>query len=60
MARMNEELIKAKDHASNDNERQMLEQYILSFNCGSVDAHKNGSRFWIRNKGPVVETYVEL
>ena len=36
----------------------MLKLYIHSFNTGSIDAHKNGSRFWIRDKGPIVERCV--
>ena len=44
--------------ASNAHEKSMLECYIRSFKTGSVGDHKEGSRHWIRNKGPIVETYV--
>ncbi|XP_068682622.1 dipeptidyl peptidase 3-like isoform X1 [Montipora foliosa] len=53
-----ENLEKAKEFVSNDNELSMLKNYIRSFNTGSIDAHKDGSRFWIRDKGPIVETYI--
>ena len=46
-------------HATNAHEKAMLESYIKSFRTGSVDDHKEGSRHWIRDKGPIVEMYVK-
>uniref|UniRef100_A0A8C0SQT5 Dipeptidyl peptidase 3 n=2 Tax=Canis lupus familiaris TaxID=9615 RepID=A0A8C0SQT5_CANLF len=53
-----EHLEKAKAYAANSLQEQMLAQYIESFTQGSIEAHKRGSRFWIQDKGPIVESYI--
>lgn len=52
------ELRLASEHAANDTERHMLRHYIDSFCTGSLAAHKDGSRHWVKNQGPIIEVYI--
>ncbi|KAK4902211.1 hypothetical protein LTR27_001114 [Elasticomyces elasticus] len=45
----------AQKHALNNEESKMQSQYFTSFHDGSMLAHMESQRHWIRDKGPMVE-----
>jgi dipeptidyl-peptidase-3 len=58
MARIVSHLREALPHCDNAHQTAMIEAYIESFAKGSIDAHKDASRHWIKDKGPAVESYI--
>ncbi|KAF9236417.1 peptidase family M49-domain-containing protein [Melanogaster broomeanus] len=51
-------LREAKKYTANENQTAMLEGYINSFETGSIEEHKKGSTAWVKDIGPVVESYI--
>ena len=58
MQRIVDALSTALPHCDNADQTKMIEAYIESFSTGSIESHKEGSRHWIKDKGPAVESYI--
>lgn len=56
MSRVVAELKQAKNWAGNARQKSMLDHYILHFETGDVNEHKESQRDWVRDVGPTVET----
>ncbi|KAI0030824.1 aflatoxin-detoxifizyme [Vararia minispora EC-137] len=48
----------AGKYTANGHQSAMLKKYIDSFNTGSIKDHKVGSTHWVKDVGPVVESYI--
>ncbi|KAF7512386.1 hypothetical protein GJ744_001321 [Endocarpon pusillum] len=55
MEKISNESEKAAEYANNDVQKSMHEQYRRSFHTGSIQAFKESQRYWIKDKGPMVE-----
>jgi dipeptidyl-peptidase-3 len=58
MSQIVENLKEAQKHALNEIEANMMGKYVESFDQGSIDAHKDSQRFWIKDVGPIVESNI--
>ena len=58
MAHIARNLMEAKKYALNSDEDAMQAEYVRAFHDGSMQAHKDSQRHWIRDKGPMVESNI--
>lgn len=53
-----EHLNEATKYAVNEGQKSMLNAFAESFTRGDLNLHKEGSRYWVLDKEPVVEGYI--
>lgn len=49
---------KAGENADNETQKSMHSAYSKSFETGSLEAFKDSQRYWIKDKGPMVESNI--
>lgn len=50
------EIRQAKNYTANENQNKMLDAYIESFQTGSIQAHRESQKWWIKDVSPSVES----
>lgn len=58
LAKVSAGLEKAVEHAEKDNRKAMIKDYVKSFTNGDYADHEEGSKKWVKDIGPPVETYI--
>lgn len=58
MSKIARNLAEARKYALNDAEDAMQADYVKAFHDGSMNAHKDSQRHWIKDKGPMVESNI--
>jgi dipeptidyl-peptidase III len=48
-------LKQALQYAANDNQKKMIEHYILHFKYGNIWEHKKSQQYWLKDKKPTIE-----
>lgn len=51
-------LTQARQYAANEHQEKMIDGYVKSFETGDMEYYKEGSREWVKDKGPSVESYI--
>ena len=55
---MNRFLIEAERNALNETQKRMIEEYVRHFLTGNVKHYNKGYWLFIKDKGPIIETYM--
>ncbi|KAI9255230.1 peptidase family M49-domain-containing protein [Phascolomyces articulosus] len=58
MAKVAENIRQAAAYGANEHQTEMCEAYYESFTTGSVEAHMESQRHWLKDLGPNVETNI--
>ena len=58
MTKIAENIRQAAAYSANEHQTAMLEAYYESFITGSIEAHMESQRHWLKDIGPNVETNI--